>query len=178
MISATASSLRLIARWVNNTRVRLPGATALSNGSMQVHYNYVGPRFFETLGIPVLLGRGPEKRDAARSPRVAFVNESVAETAFPGRSPLGELIFLTEDEDPYEIVGVVADAHFARVKRDPPPTVYFSRTSRLREASAALSTSLCEPPDHRRRLPAPCERWFVSLIRICRSSTWPPNGAS
>ena len=41
--------------------------------------------FFETLGIPILRGRGFPASDAAEAPRVAVVNEQLRETLLAGR---------------------------------------------------------------------------------------------
>jgi predicted permease len=138
ILSATASSLRLITGWVTNGPARIPAATALPDGNLQSHYNYIGPHFFETMGIPVLLGRGPLARDTADSPRVAFVNEAVVQAAFPDRSPLGAIVFPSGSEERFEIAGVVANAHYARVKQDPPPTIYIP----YEQAPGGISRSL------------------------------------
>ena len=138
VVSATASSQRLITGWVSNGPARIPEAAALSDGSMPVHYNFIGPRFFETMGIPVLLGRGPNTRDTVNAPRVAFVNESVVKTAFPDRSPLSATIYQWGSDLGYEIAGVVADAHYARVKQEPPPTIYIPYEQNPRGINSSL----------------------------------------
>jgi predicted permease len=128
VLSASASSHRLITGWVSNGQARIPGAPGLQRGRISVHFNNVGPRYFETMGIPVVLGRGAEARDTANGPRVVFINQSLADKAFEKRSPLGATVFLsgrTSGRDvAYEIAGVVANAHYDRVRRAPPPTIY------------------------------------------------------
>jgi predicted lysophospholipase L1 biosynthesis ABC-type transport system permease subunit len=50
---------------------------------------------------------------------------------FPGRDPLGKHFTLDRDwkgfgpEEPYEIVGVVGDAHYYEIREEPPRTIYF-----------------------------------------------------
>jgi len=53
------------------------------------HYQIVGARYFETLGIPLLAGRPFEERDAARAPQVAVVNQEFVRRYLRGRTPLG-----------------------------------------------------------------------------------------
>lgn len=125
VLSATSSQLRLMTGGMSGGPAVIPGATWLENSSLQVHVNNVGPRYFDTMGIPIVLGRGPNERDTADAPRAVFINEAVVKEAFREGSPLGKTIHLWgEDEPPAEVVGVVADARYTDVRREPPPTVY------------------------------------------------------
>ena len=49
----------------------------------------VGNRFFDTLDIPILAGRGFGPQDTATSARVAVINQSLARTRFPAAIPSG-----------------------------------------------------------------------------------------
>ena len=88
----------------------------------------VGPGFFQALGIPVLLGRtfGPE--DTPASPRVAVVNQTFAREYLPNQNPLGRHIsFGAPFRAPgYEIIGVVADSRYYRVREKPQAMAFFS----------------------------------------------------
>lgn len=66
----------------------------------------VGPAFFETLGIPLVSGRGFVPQDRA-GPPVAVVGQRFAEGAWPSRSPIGQQIRLgLEDDQWHTVVGV------------------------------------------------------------------------
>ncbi|MGH9160883.1 MAG: ABC transporter permease [Vicinamibacteraceae bacterium] len=65
-----------------------------------VWHNFVGPRFFETLGIPVLSGRDFELSDDERAPRRVVVSKSVARRYFRGEDPLGRQIVLAAPTEP------------------------------------------------------------------------------
>ena len=54
----------------------------------------VGPRYFETLGIPLLRGRRLEERDGATGREAAIVNQRFATTYFPDADPIGTRIRL------------------------------------------------------------------------------------
>jgi predicted permease len=107
--------------------------------------NSVGPRFFETMGIPVVLGREfmdednpavlpePAERTTHGSdpelpgPLRAIVNESFARKYLEGRSPIGRRISMTEKFEAaraYEVVGVVRDVRYFGLKENPEPMVY------------------------------------------------------
>jgi hypothetical protein len=73
--------------------------------------NWVGPKYFETFGTPLLLGRDFSFQDAG-GPRVAIVNQAMARHYFGGGNPLGKHVMFDGDPVPYEIVGVVGDAKY------------------------------------------------------------------
>jgi len=63
--------------------------------------------YFETLGIPILRGRGFLASDTAEAPRVAIVNEHFAKHYWPGGDAVGKHIRLdSRSGTPVEIVGV------------------------------------------------------------------------
>lgn len=74
---------------------------------------YVGPDFFTTMGIPILLGRGIGEQERRGSRLVAVVSELFAKTNFGDESPIGRRIVLGRPGLPWfgemEIVGVAKD---------------------------------------------------------------------
>jgi len=92
--------------------------------------NWVSPNYFATYGTPLLAGR--DFRDAdVEHPRRVIVNQAVARHYFAGRDPIGRHVWLENEREPYEIVGVAGDAKYQDVRDVPPPTVYvFSTLSR------------------------------------------------
>lgn len=69
----------------------------------------VSPDYFDALGVRVLRGRGFSHTDSRDAPRVAVVNETMAQNEFGGRDAIGQRIRLDGEHD-VEIVGVVSDA--------------------------------------------------------------------
>jgi predicted permease len=108
----------------------------------RVWQNWVGPRYFETLGTPFVAGRDFRFEDAA-GPRVAIVNQALARHYFGGASPLGRHLAFERDPVPYEIVGVVGDAKYADLHDPAPQTVYLNTFQDRQIASRfALRTSV------------------------------------
>src|SRR5207302_1779035 len=68
----------------------------------------VTPRFFETMGIALRLGRDFGPQDRLGAPKVAIVNERFARQFFSGQNPIGKRIGLRSELDT-AIVGVIAD---------------------------------------------------------------------
>jgi predicted permease len=93
---------------------------------------FVAPRYFDTLGIPLLAGRDFSPRDIVRS-RVAIVSTAVARHYFPGENPIGRNITIVHDprpfpfgdDRPYEIIGVAGDVKPFELRDAPYPTIYF-----------------------------------------------------
>ena len=90
----------------------------------------VGPRFFETMRIPLLAGRTYDARDfdkaSATKMKVAIVNQSFARRFFRGRNPVGQLICLDDKKPPdVQIVGVVGDTKYYDLRSEIDPTMYF-----------------------------------------------------
>lgn len=91
--------------WPQTTAVSLPGQPpARPEDSFQVRANIVTPGFFETLGIPIVRGRGFEDHDLDASRHSAIINEALAEHMWPRQDAVGKT--LTIGSRPYEVVGV------------------------------------------------------------------------
>jgi len=68
----------------------------------------VGPSFFTTMQIPILMGHDLEDRGRA----AAVVDEEFAKTYFPGENPVGQHIAAPHYVEDVEIVGVSANAKY------------------------------------------------------------------
>ncbi len=74
----------------------LDGGIAPEPQAAIVAVNYVNPRFFDTVDIPVLRGRGFPEENATGDRRVAVVSQSAAQQFWPGRNPIGRRIVNAE----------------------------------------------------------------------------------
>jgi predicted permease len=115
----------------------VPGRPPDSDDAPPVYHNFVGPRFFETMGIPVLAGRDLEAADNERAPRCVVISEGVALRYFPGADPLGREILVGGAAA--FVVGVVKDVRYTSVRADAPLMIY--RPYR-QEANAPAGTFL------------------------------------
>jgi putative ABC transport system permease protein len=103
-----------------NTVVGFPNWTP--DQRLRAGYNEIGPRYFETLRMPVLSGREFDDRDGLRSPRVAIVNETLARRLWPNSSPIGATIVARNVLQ--QVVGVVADVRIGSRTEAVAPFVY------------------------------------------------------
>jgi predicted permease len=110
----------------------------------QVWFNAVGPRYFETLGTPLLLGRDFTEQDdpavAIELPEhigpgdvlpdgsgrhVAIVNETFARHFFTNRSAIGMHVAMEgPSRSSYEIVGIVKDARYLSPRNAADPMMF------------------------------------------------------
>ncbi len=97
--------------------------TADETGSM-TGFNTVGLGYFETLGIPLLQGRGFTTADHQDAPRITVVSESMARQLWPGRSPLGQRFLMGSERTPLEVVGVVGDCRTENLRQADAPVFY------------------------------------------------------
>jgi macrolide transport system ATP-binding/permease protein len=81
--------------------------------------------YFETMGIPILHGRGFLASDTADAPRVAVVNEQFAKHYWPGADVVGKHIRLDSTAGtPVEIVGVAQPIKYQATIEKPMDFVY------------------------------------------------------
>lgn len=92
----------------------------------------VGSQYFETIGTPLLRGRGFTAQDTIKSPQVAIVSEKLARRLWPEIKEPGEALGKRlrvgrSDSVSCQVIGVAKDARnniFNRIDREPEPTIY------------------------------------------------------
>ena len=91
-----------------------------------ITYGSVWPRYFETMGIPLLEGRDFMMRDDKEESRFVIVNETFVRRFWPGQRPIGKRLSRRGPDDPrFEVIGVVKDGKYWTLGEDPRPFVYF-----------------------------------------------------
>ncbi len=116
--AATYSNNGLFDGSDNGDQVIVEGYTPTGRGDRGSSYDAVGPQYFSTLGIPVLLGREITEEDRAGGRTVCVINETFAKRFFAGRNPIGMHVTQTyaEDRHTYEVIGVVRDSRQRRLR--------------------------------------------------------------
>jgi predicted permease len=112
------------------TRVMVHGRTQ-NEHDPEIDHNVVGPKYFDAMRLPVVLGRGLLPEDSLGSKKVAVINETMARTYFAGASPLGRT-FTVGDGSPQnaewqnlEVVGVVKDAKYMDLDERQMPAAFY-----------------------------------------------------
>jgi predicted permease len=107
--------------WVNPANVE--GYQRQPNERAAADFNAVSPRYFKTLGTPLVQGREFTAQDTADAPLVAIVNEAMARRYWPGQEAVGKRIIRRRGRLA-EVVGVVRDSREKGLTVDPRPTIY------------------------------------------------------
>jgi len=118
----------------NTDPVSIAGRPPTREDDMSASYNVVGPGYFATMGIPLLLGRVFGQQDTGASPKVAVINETFARWYLPGSSPIGKHFGIGGDpkhSNDIEVVGVVKDAKHENLRERPFPAAYLPYTQRV-----------------------------------------------
>jgi predicted permease len=161
--SASLSVLTPLSGRDRGVAVDVAGFQPRSDRDKGIGENHVSDGYFETMGIPLLLGRTFTQNDNANAPKVAILNETAARFYFGGRNPLGVRLDFGKtpnSEGIYHVVGVVRDSKHNSLREDTPRFVFLP-VSQARDYLNSLalavrtnSNSLDLAPVVRRRIRA------------------------
>jgi putative ABC transport system permease protein len=104
------------------TAVGVPGVIDDPLKAPRAVRHYITPGFFDTLGIPLRLGREIDARDVQDAPQVAVLSESLARRLWPAEDPIGRMIFA---DGKRTVVGVVADIASRQLENSTDSQIYF-----------------------------------------------------
>lgn len=124
--SATVSLIPLLSGQGQTRTISVQGYAAQPEEEHDAKVNIVGGHFFDTLEMPILLGRGLSSGDGETSPRVGVVNQTMARKYFGDENPLGKRFGFggPETSGQIEIIGVARDAKYTGLRAQTEPTVY------------------------------------------------------
>jgi predicted permease len=94
--------------------------------SLKVYHADVGPRYFESLHIPILEGREFTPDDKDKAPMAVIVDQTAARRYWPGQDPLGKRLRVVGDGPLFTVVGVAKNSTHMFVNESPEPMVYRS----------------------------------------------------
>jgi predicted permease len=96
--------------------------------------------YLETMGVPLVMGRGFAPTDTTTSPRVALINKAMAARFWPEQNPIGKRVRLMDRQDqPWvEVVGVTADNKFNWIGEGPTAWLYLPQRQDVGSRSTLL----------------------------------------
>jgi predicted permease len=154
------------------------GYQPIEGESTYLPWIWVGPEYFDAVGIPLLRGRGFGEVDRLDTPPVALVNESLARRYFGTSDPVGRRLSVSEGSGSVEgsvgvteleVIGVVPDVRTS-LQEPPGPMIYRS----FLQGAATPSTVLVRTSGDPASLVLPLQ-WAVrdldASIPIIRATT-------
>ena len=100
-------------------------------------YNYVGPNYFDAMGINIIKGRAFTQTDRNGLDPTIIVNRTMAEKLWPGQDPIGKYLSSSQIS---RVIGVAEDARYYGVGEEQKAYIYFPlRQHFTHELSVILS---------------------------------------
>ena len=150
-----------------------------------VQISVVGPRYLETLGLPLLRGRTLAASDQPNTPMAAVINETMAKRFWPDQDALGRRFKFFGQDFFVQVVGVVKDSKYNFIGEEPTPFIYQAATQvyqpqlalfvKAAQPSAVLGTVRGEVQQLDRNLPL---TGVFTLVDILDQSLWAPRMAA
>ena len=112
--SASLAAMVPLGDSVQGDGIAIPGYVPRSGEEMHADFNAVTPDYFTTMKIAVLRGRDFTESDTESSPRVAVINEAMAERFWHGADPVGRSF--KRDGDPQHTIEIVGVARNSRTE--------------------------------------------------------------
>ena len=106
----------------SSTPIAVDGYQPPPEEQPSVEYNQVSPRYFATMGIPLISGREFIPADDENAAPVAIVNETMVTRYWRGRNPLGQRLQLNGRWA--RVVGVAANSKYESMRETPRPFFY------------------------------------------------------
>jgi putative ABC transport system permease protein len=106
----------------------------------------VDEHYFDTMGIALLSGRNFRLNDDLDAPRIAIVNQQLAQHYWPNQDPLGKRFRLDETEKRWiQIVGVAKNSKYLFFAEPPSDFVYFPYRQKKPQRMVMVAQSAGDP---------------------------------
>jgi len=137
--AATVSHNGLFSHAESADPISVEGVTPKQDEDMDSRFDHVGPAYFSTLGIPMLMGRELGQQDM-NGIHTAVINQTFEKRFFRGANPIGKHVRDTYPGNPadMEVVGVVADAKYNSLREESVPRIYVSLFNPMWDQNSAV----------------------------------------
>ena len=125
--------------------IRVPGDTRPFSQLPLEHFRWISPGYFETIHLPLIAGRFLTPNDQGKN--YVILSQRTARTLWPGKDPIGQHFVRggNTDEQPFTVIGVVADARTISLAAPDPMMVYMPYWYRCDRSSGLLLRTHQDP---------------------------------
>jgi predicted permease len=139
VVSAAISSRDLLTQGGANT-ITVPGQPPPPGAlGYLVQMGWVSPGYFETVGIPIVHGRGFDNADRPGGRLIGVINETMARRFWPDGDAIGRQFTSVALPAPVEIVGVARDSRYITIGEEPQSFFYLPVAQRATGSAAPVT---------------------------------------
>ncbi|MGA7189263.1 MAG: ADOP family duplicated permease, partial [Candidatus Acidiferrales bacterium] len=131
---------------------------------VKISYTAVDGNYFATLGIPLLAGRTFDSSDTEKSSEVVVVNHKLAETYWPGESPVGKRMRIKNGDRVVTVAGMVGDGKYSDLDEPTRPYMYYNLAQHYQTGIALIV-----------RTKSDAHQWLEPLAQIVRKLGTPSD---
>ncbi len=138
--AASFSKLGVFSGGDSNSGIEVEGFVPKKDSDRESALDRVGPGYFSTLGVPIILGREILERDQDGAPKICVINQAFAERFFAGRNPIGMRITeigVAAERTAYQVVGVAKNARTQSLRGEVEPRYFKAEEQDLSSAVSA-----------------------------------------
>jgi predicted permease len=96
------------------------------DGYLVAGVNAVEATYHRTMGVTILQGREFNEFDTKNAPKVAIINQTLAERFWPGQTPIGKRFRFGRGGEFVEVVGLARDGKYVLLGEQPRPYLYLA----------------------------------------------------
>jgi predicted permease len=123
-----------------------PSGIPHTNGETDAQERRVSQHFFDTVGIPLVEGRGFATTDNEKTPAVTIVNQTFVREFLKDKNPIGQYFgYDAANDHRFQIVGVVKDARVNDIRDRAPPMIYHSIAQDVIDAESLDVRTVADP---------------------------------
>jgi putative ABC transport system permease protein len=164
---------------ISSASIRVPGSERTAHEPVDVETAYIAPRYFETIGTPLVARPRTGANDTTGSRKVAVVNEAFVREFLPGEKHPDSRTFSFDDSkpeggEPTFIVGVVRDIRHAGIQQPAKPTVYVAIDQGQNSWPPTILVRTQAPPN---ALLRPSTASWAAWGRTSPSATYAPSAS-
>ena len=127
------------------SEIAILGANDAAHQHEQIPGTVVDGNYFQTLGIPLVAGRTFAATDSNERPEVLIINQTMAQTYWPGEDAIGKEVHVKDGDRNATVVGVVADSKYNSLDEAAHPVIYYALSQHYQPGLVIIARTSGDP---------------------------------
>ncbi len=128
----------------SSSSYEIEGYVPRADELINIEYEVIAPRYFQTMRIPLIRGREFGEADQAQSAPVVIVNETMARRYWAGQSPVGRRLRYGDGKW-RTVIGVARDVKYSGATEPAQPWIYHPLDQRYRSGMTLVLRTAGDP---------------------------------